>query len=112
MTILLVGADRLGNIPDDLQNHGFKKIIHWDGRKSKEKNKNIPTNTNMVLVFSDYINHGLMYQIKKEAKDKKIPIIFSKRSRNCLLRALNENGFSANNCITCLNSCPFNSKKI
>jgi len=42
----------------------------------------------MILVFSDFVNHGLMYNIKKAAKENSIPILYSKRSNSCIQQAL------------------------
>ena len=33
MKALLVGADRLGNIPSTLNQFGINEYIHWSGRK-------------------------------------------------------------------------------
>lgn len=86
MTVLLVGADRLGNIPKELEQYGCKKIIHWDGRKSQ--NKAIPSKVDMVLVFHDFINHRLMDEVKLQAKKRCLPIVFSRRGVTDLRCAL------------------------
>lgn len=77
MTVLLVGADRLGNIPQELEQHGCKRIIHWDGRKARKRE--IPTKVDMVLVFHDFVNHRLMDDVKLQAKKRCLPIVFSRR---------------------------------
>ncbi len=33
MNALLIGADRLGNIPNLLETRGIEDFTHWDGRK-------------------------------------------------------------------------------
>jgi hypothetical protein len=80
MTILIVGADRLGNIPEKLHEKGVEEIIHWSGRKTADLTKTIPKNVDGIILFCDFINHRLMYNIKRQAKAFNIPIIFSKRS--------------------------------
>lgn len=80
MTVLLVGADQLGNIPKELEQHGCKEIIHWSGRKKNCSKKNIPSRVDMVVIFHDYVSHVLMNAIKEHAKALSLPIIFSKRS--------------------------------
>lgn len=77
MTVLLVGADRLGNIPKELEQFGCDKIIHWDGRKLQKKE--IPHRVDMVLVFHDFVNHRLMNDVKEQAKKRSLPLLFSRR---------------------------------
>lgn len=86
MTVLLIGADRLGNMPKELEDHGAREIIHWSGRK--ERNREIPRHVDMVLVVHDYVNHALMYSVKGQAKRRRLPIIFAKRGVAELKQAL------------------------
>lgn len=88
MTVLLVGADQLGNIPKELKEFGCKEIIHWTGRKVKTRKKSIPANVEIVLVFYDFVSHGLMDVIKEQAKRRKLPIVFSRRGTCELRKAL------------------------
>ena len=80
MAILIVGADRLGNIPEKLHSEGAQEIIHWNGRKKSFQTKTIPKNVDTIILLCDFLNHRLMYNIKRQAKAVNIPIIFSKRS--------------------------------
>lgn len=114
MTALLIGADRLGNIPDELERVGFENLIHWSGRKKQCRVKTIPQNVDVVLMFSDYLNHCLMYEMKKQAKARKIPMLFCKRSLACVQEALKNNSivknmfeYNKNNdcCFSCLKAC-------
>ena len=86
MTVLLVGADRLGNMPKELEGHGASEIIHWSGRK--ERNKEVPQHVDMVLVVHNYVNHALMDSVKVQAKRRRLPIIFAKRGVADLKQAL------------------------
>ncbi|AVX19661.1 MULTISPECIES: DUF2325 domain-containing protein [Carboxydocella] len=88
MTVLLVGADQLGNIPKELKQYGCKEIIHWSGRKAKTRKKSIPANVEIVLVFYDFVSHGLMDVIKEQAKRRQLPIVFSRRGTCELRKAL------------------------
>ncbi len=90
MTVLLVGADRLGNIPHELKNHGCTEIIHWTGRK--ERTRPIPERVEMVLVIHDFVNHGLMDSVKTQARRRRLPIFFAKRGIAGLKQALAEQG--------------------
>lgn len=80
MTVLLVGADNLGNIPQELEEHGCHKVIHWDARKKATAKKDIPAKTDMIVIFHDFISHSIMNTVKEKAKKLGLPIIFSKRS--------------------------------
>lgn len=80
MTVLLVGADKLGNIPQELEQYGCRKVIHWDCRKKASVKRDIPAKTDMILVFYDYISHCMANSIKEKAKKMKLPVFFSKRS--------------------------------
>jgi hypothetical protein len=80
MKILLLGADRLGNIFDRFQLEGATEIIHWSGRCASCKHKCLPKKVEKVIIFCDFINHMAMENIKKQAKKNNIPIIYCKRS--------------------------------
>lgn len=80
MTVLLVGADQLGNIPKELEQFGCSQVIHWSGRKKEVLKKGIPAKVDIVFVFHDYVGHNLMAIIKEQAKRLELPVIFVKRS--------------------------------
>lgn len=80
MTVLIVGADRLGNIPRKLHTEGAKEIIHWNGRRKSFLNKAIPKNIDKVIIYYDFINHNFMLNIKRQAKKNSIPIVYCKRA--------------------------------
>jgi hypothetical protein len=87
-TVLVIGGDRLGNIPDVLQYEGFQEIYHVTGRKNSQTKMKIPVNTKMIVVFTDYVNHNLSTHIKHQAKEKNVPVLFCKRSRVSITKAL------------------------
>lgn len=80
MTVLIVGGDRLGNIPANLYEEGFKEIIHWSGRTKSFQNKVIPKKISKIVLFYNFLNHNLMQNIKRQAKENNIPIVYSKRA--------------------------------
>lgn len=80
MAVLIVGADRLGNIEDQLKSAGSGPIIHWDGRNRTYSNRPIPQNVEKIIVFCDFISHRAMVNVKKQAKSKGTPIQYSRRS--------------------------------
>ncbi len=80
MNALLIGADRLGNIPNLLENRGIEEYTHWDGRKKGMRKLKIPQDTDVVIIFTDFIEHRLTEKIKSETKSLNIPCIFSRRA--------------------------------
>ena len=81
MSIMIIGADNLGNIKDNVKDIGFTDIIHLSGRsKGDFRSFQLPIDIDMILVLTDYINHTAMKVVKREAKDKNIDVVFAKRS--------------------------------
>ena len=87
-SLLIVGADRLGLIPDKLISLGFDEVLHVSGRKNKMVEKEIPEKTSCILVLTDYVNHNLSTVIKKRAKNQSIPIYYANRSWCSIYKAL------------------------
>ncbi|MGO4888221.1 DUF2325 domain-containing protein [Anaerobacillus sp. MEB173] len=90
-SLLIVGADHLGNITNRLQSCGFEHICHLKGRKCQEVRREIPEDVEHILVLTDYVNHNLSKVIKQKAKEKSVPIYFAKRSWCSIYRVLEEN---------------------
>lgn len=89
MSLMIVGADNLGSIRDNVKSLGFEEIIHLDGRKkSKFRNFEIPSETDFVLVMTDYINHAVMRKVKKAAKDRGVSVIYARRSWSAIYKKL------------------------
>lgn len=80
MTVLIVGGDRLGNIPDELRKAGVDEIIHWTGRAKSFRNRVLPKHVDKVILFCDFLNHNLMHNVKRQAKMSRIPITYTRRA--------------------------------
>lgn len=80
MSVFIVGADDLGNIPANLLKAGVKSMKHFKGRKRVSEDIQIPANTDLVLVFTDYLSHNIAELVKRKAKEATLPVVFSKRS--------------------------------
>lgn len=93
MTALVVGGDKLGNIPDLLETNGVKNYIHWSSRKKKLRSKQLPKNIDLIIVLYDYVEHNLTKIIKKHSKSLNIPCIYSKRGCSDLYCQLNKCAF-------------------
>nr|WP_256205478.1 DUF2325 domain-containing protein [Calditerricola satsumensis] len=68
MTVLVVGADRLGNIEAFFRKQGYREILHVSGRKASDTAIHIPSHVHMVVVFTDFVNHNLARVIKPKPR--------------------------------------------
>ena len=87
-SLLIVGADHLGVIPEKLNSVGFDEVFHLNGRKGQMVKKDIPESVSCILVLTDYVNHNLSTVIKKRAKKQSIPVYYAKRSWSSIHRVL------------------------
>jgi hypothetical protein len=87
-SLLIVGADHLGVIPQKLGDVGFGNVVHMSGRKVQMVKRGIPEDVDIVLVLTDYINHNLSNVIKQKAKEQSVPIYFAKRSWSSISKVL------------------------
>lgn len=89
MSVLIVGADYLGDIANNLRSMGFHSLTHLKGRKNiNRRNLRIPERTDLVLVMTDYVDHNLARSVRDKARSLSIPVVFSKRSWTCLSQKL------------------------
>lgn len=93
MSVIIVGGDHLGHIEKRLYERGVSELIHVSGRK-KSDNKRLAFNKKItaVLVFTDYINHNLMDEVKEQARCFQIPVIFARRAWSDIERKLTVEG--------------------
>ncbi|OIJ14495.1 dihydroorotate dehydrogenase [Anaerobacillus alkalilacustris] len=89
-SLLVVGADHLGTIPQKLGELGFSEVIHLNGRKVQMVKREIPENIDSILVLTDYINHNLAKTLKKKAQDQSVPVYYAKRSWCSIYQALSK----------------------
>lgn len=80
MRVVVVGGDRLGQIPVRLAECGFREVLHITGRKVRDVGSKIPMETHLIVVLIDYINHALAEKVKEEAKKRGVPVIFARRA--------------------------------
>jgi len=91
MSVMLIGADHLGNIGKKIQMMGFNSIDHVTGRNVNDRKKfKCPLSTALIVVFIDYINHATAKNIKVMAKSQGVPLIFANRSWSSLQDKLAE----------------------
>ena len=55
---VVVGADRLGNIPDLLTEHNIRITHHVSGRDASHQRKmlQLPSGTEMVILLTDFLD--------------------------------------------------------
>lgn len=81
MSVVVVGADCLGGIEKQLYSLGVTELVHISGRKALDRNKiSLPKATALVVVFTDFVNHGTAHTVKHMAKSRAIPLVYAKRS--------------------------------
>jgi len=79
MSVLIIGGDKVNGIISRLYELGVTKHQHWDSRKNSTSHKQIPSDTDAVILLTDFLKHNSMFQFKKEAKKRKIPYLCSRR---------------------------------
>lgn len=89
MSILVIGADHLGDIAVRLKELGCHSLTHLKGRKNTQKRSlQIPAGTDLVLVMTDYVDHNIARSVRDSAKMQSVPVVFSKRSWSYLSNQL------------------------
>jgi hypothetical protein len=90
MNATVVGADRLGNIPDVLGRHGIRILRHVSGREAADQRQvgALPKGTQLLILFTDFLNHNAMQGFRRSAQVEGVPVLACRRSVSCLLQAL------------------------
>lgn len=80
MSALIIGADRLGNIPEVLKENGIESFTHIPGRKKGMRNLKVPHDVDVVIFLIDFIEHCTLNNFKDQLKESNIPCLYCKRS--------------------------------
>jgi hypothetical protein len=90
MNATLVGADRLGNIPEVLARHGIRVLRHVSGRDAADQRRvgALPKGTQLLILFTDFLNHNAMQGFRRTAQAEGVPVLACRRSVSCLLQVL------------------------
>ena len=96
---VIVGADRLGNIPDVLKGHNIAILQHISGRHSahQKKTPQLPTGADLLILLTDFLGHNVMKTFRSAAQRSCIRVVACRRSVCCMKQALAQGGF----CETC-----------
>lgn len=87
MKALLVGADRLGNIPQVLTEYGISILRHVSGRdpSAQRAERGMPAGTELLILFTDFLGHNVMRGYREAAKRQGLRVVACRRS-TCSLR--------------------------
>jgi hypothetical protein len=89
MNALLVGADRLGNIPEVLAEFGIRIGGHVSGRQpGHQKRACLPAGIQVVILFTDFLGHNVMRQFRDRARAQGLPVLCCRRSTSSLRQAI------------------------
>ena len=90
MHVTIVGADRLGNIPQVLKEHGIDICRHISGRDAADQRRvaSLPRGTQLLILFTDFLNHNAMRGFRRAAQEQGVPVLACRRSVSCLVAAL------------------------
>lgn len=90
MNAVLVGADRLGNIPESLARFGICMQLHVSGRSSAHQRSapTLPRGTQLLILFTDFLSHNVMKSYRNQAQIQGIPVIACRRSASCLIQTV------------------------
>ncbi len=94
MKATLVGADRLGNIPQALLERGIDVLRHISAREpaGQRRSKGLPAGTELLILFTDFLNHNAMRAFRRAAEEQGIPVLACRRSVTCLMQCLDRFG--------------------
>ena len=101
MNAMLVGADRLGNIPDVLDEFGIRITNHVTGRDRSHQRRaaDLPVGVDLVILFTDFLGHNVMQRFREAAGKAGVEFVCCRRSVCALKQALDRRANSA--CRTC-----------
>jgi hypothetical protein len=111
MNALVVGADRLGNIPAVLEQFGIQILEHVSGRQAAHQRQGagVGSDTQLVILFTDFLGHNVMKSFRNLAQAEGVPVIACRRSASCLSVSLSR-FFSKPDCSGCCGTCTNASK--
>jgi len=106
MNALIVGADRLGNIPDVLAGFGINIAAHVSGRDTAHQRRgaSLPAGVEMVILFTDFLGHNVMQRFREAASRDGVLFVCCRRSTCALQQALGRR-ISREDCTRCAAAC-------
>ena len=94
ISAVIVGADRLGNIPNLLRDHNIAITHHISGRDPSHQKKTLqlPTGTQIVILLTDFLGHNVMKTFRNAAQRSGIKVVACRRSVCAMQQALEQCG--------------------
>jgi hypothetical protein len=113
MNAIVVGADRLGNIPESLAGYGIQIQRHVSGRSSSHQRSipALPRGTELLILFTDFLNHNAMKSYRNQAQIQGIPVIACRRSVSCLTESVQRFLGTPKSCEGCEKFVPGSNRK-
>jgi len=101
MNAVIVGADRLGNIPEALAAMGIQIAHHISGRHASHQRKlpGLPRGTQLLILLTDFLGHNTMRHFRDIARANAVPVVCCRRSAICVAE-------SVQRCLAQQGSCP------
>ncbi len=95
VSAVVVGADRLGNIPDLLKGHNIAIKQHISGRDPSHQKKTLqlPSGTELLILLTDFLGHNVMKTFRAAAQRSGIRVLACRRSVCSMKQALNQCGY-------------------
>jgi len=92
---VVVGADRLGNIPDLLKGHNISIRHHISGRETahQKKTPQLPSGTDLLILLTDFLGHNVMKTFRAAAQRSGIRVLVCRRSVCSMKLALAQCGY-------------------
>ncbi len=86
MNAVLIGADRLGNIPERLAALGIQIVRHVSGRNVSHQRRlpALPANVQLLILFTDFLGHNVMKSFRAQAQSEGVRVVACRRSASCL----------------------------
>ena len=99
LNAVIVGADRLGNIPDLLGTHNIRIIHHVSGRDPSHQRRTLqlPSGTQLVILLTDFLGHNVMKSFRQAAQRSGARVMACRRSVCAMQQALENSGLCQNN---------------
>lgn len=94
LNAVIVGADRLGNIPDLLGSHNIRIIGHVSGRDPSHQRRtlSLPSGTELVILLTDFLGHNVMKSFRQAAQRSGARVMACRRSVCAVQQALEQSG--------------------
>ena len=86
MNAVVIGADRLGNIPERLAAWGIRIVAHVTGRAATHQKRlpALPKEANLLILFTDFLGHNVMKSFREQARLDGVTVVACRRSASCL----------------------------